>query len=349
MTTKKAKIIAAEWIKSNWQQYPGFTGAFFRGSINVTQEEAPWPKSSDIDITVIAEVPRGLSHVHHKDLLLEIYTNSIDDFDTSFEGIISDFRRAIHFYVNSIILDPTGQLQTLHKEVLEQYSYRKWVIKRCQGAEKLATGVLSGMWEKSGFGTDTKWGAVLTLYYAAFVAAEMLALADLRNPTVRRAFVVSRQVLESCDRLNVQELLLEALGARELSRDNVNSHFELLKVTIKEASRVLRKPFFFSEKLKVESRSHILAGVQEIIDMGLHRESVFWIQFMLSIAQRAIESDAPNDSKKRHLEEYLAVLDDLDLQSTYKVEAHIQLLRELLPKIWEAVEVTMSRNTDIID
>ena len=65
--------------------------------------------------------------------------------------------------------------------------------------------------------------------------AEMLALA-LRNPTVRKLFVVSRQVLESCDHLELQELLLEVLSARELSDKAIRAHFDQLRSTIKEAS-----------------------------------------------------------------------------------------------------------------
>ena len=99
MTTKDAKRIAADWIRSNFQQYPGFVGAYFHGSINAAQVESPWPKSSDIDLTVIADVPRGLSYVHHKGILLEIRTHSAKKFDLSFEGKISDFRYAIHFFI----------------------------------------------------------------------------------------------------------------------------------------------------------------------------------------------------------------------------------------------------------
>ena len=40
-------------------------------------------------------------------------------------------------------------------------------------------------------------------------------------------------------------------------------------------------------------------GTKEIIDMGLHRESVFWMQCTRAIAQRAIESDASQEDKER--------------------------------------------------
>lgn len=298
MITREAKQIATEWIKENVEQFPGLVGAFFGGSVNVTPEDLPWPESSDIDILLIADVPRGLSTVHHKDVLLEIGTFPAKDFDLSFESIVSDFRYAIHFSVPSIILDPTGKLKSLHEKVKDQYSRRKWVNKRCQGAEKRVLDVLGGMLESIGFGKDTKWGAVFTLYYATFAAAEMLALADLRNPTIRKAFAVSSQVLESCNHQDLQESLLEVLGARDLSEETIHSHFDQLRTTIVEASRVIKEPFFFSDRLRIELISHNLAGVEEILDMGLPRESVFWIHFLLAIAQRAVEADAPLDSKK---------------------------------------------------
>lgn len=349
MITREARTIAVEWVESNWVEFPGFTGAYFGGSINVTPEEAPWPKSSDINITVLADVPRGSSQVHYKDLLLQVGTHSRDNFDLSFEGIVSDFRRAIHFSVPSIIMDPTGRLEKVHRQVREEYPRRMWVIKRCQGAEKLVYDVLDGGLGTIGFGMDTAWGALFTLYYAVFAAAEMLALADLRNPTVRKSFVVSHKVLERCDRIDLQESLLRALGAGALSRDTVRAHVRQLELAFKEASAAIRTPFFFSAKLQAESRSHILAGVQEILEMGLHREAVFWIQFLLAIAQRAIETDALPDKRASHQEAYGTILDDLGLRTPAQIAEHLQMTRDLLPQIWEAIEETMSRNPAIVE
>jgi hypothetical protein len=347
--TKEAKTIAAEWIASNWEQFPGFAGSFFGGSINVTPEEAPWPESSDVDITVLADVPRGLSHVHHQDLLLEISTQPRDKFDLSFEGIVSDFRQAIHFSVPSIIMDPTGRLEQVHRQVREAYPRRKWVIKRCQGTEKLVRDVLDGALVTIGFGMDTAWGAVYTLHYAVFAAAEMLALADLRNPTIRKSLVVSRQVLEKCDRLDLQESFLRALGADALSPDTVRAHIEQLERTMVEASAAIRTPFFFSDKLQAGSRSHILAGAQEIVNTGLHREAALWIQLILAIAQRAIETDAPPSTRASYQEAYWAILDDLGLRTPAQVAEHIQIIRDLLPQIRQAIEETMRRNPAIVE
>lgn len=312
--------------------------------MNVTSDDAPWLASSDVDIYILADVPRGLSRVFYRGLLLEVSTFPTEQFDLSSEAIVSDFRYAIHFSVPSVIKDPTGRLQEVHQSVWVEYPRKKWVIKRCQGAEERVNAVLDGMLRNFGFGEDTAWGAVFTLYYAAFAAAEILALADLRNPTVRKAFVVSRQVLEQCDRLDLQ-----ALGAAKLSRDQVGSHIEELRLAVEKASAVIRNPFFFSEKLKMESMSSTVGGAQEIIDMGLHRESVFWIHFVRAIAQRAIESDAPRHDKERFQQGYLRLLDNLGLRTAEQVDTHRQLIRTLLPQIRDVAEAIMHNNPAIRD
>ena len=322
MMTKEARQIAVEWVEANWENYPEFVGARFGGSINVTPDDAPWPDTSDVDISILSDAPRSLSQVHYRGVLLEVSTRPMAQFDLSWEAVVSDFRHAIHYSVPSIIKDPTGRLQAVHERVRVEYPRKKWVTKRCEGATERANAVLDGWLQQIGFNDDSAWGAVFALYYATFVAAEILALADLRNPTVRKSFVVSRQVLAQCGRLDLQESLLQALGAADLTPAQVDGQLAELRPAFEQASTVIRNPFFFSDMLQLDMISSTLGGIQEIIDMGLHREAVFWLQSVRAVAQRAIESDAPDHDKDHFQQGYSRILDELGLRTTEQVEIH---------------------------
>jgi hypothetical protein len=44
-------------------------------------------------------------------------------------------------------------------------------------------------------------------------------------------------------------------------------------------------------------RPYIIAGAQEMIDQGYHREAMFWISGFLSFANNALQADAPAAEK----------------------------------------------------
>jgi hypothetical protein len=349
MLTKEAKQIAIDWVEANWERFPGFAGAFFVGSINVSPDEAPWPSTSDVDITILADAPRASDNVAYRGILLGVSTRPNREFNLSPEAVVADFRIAIHFSVPSIIKDPSGALGRIYDYVWGEYPRTKWVVARCQGAEQRAIAVLDGLLDKIGFGLGGTWGAVASLYYATFATAEILALADLRNPTVRKSFVVSRDVLEHFDRLDLQEALLHCLGAASVTEEQVKGHLEELKHAFAYASVVIRTPFFFSADLQMDAEPRVIGGMQQILDMGLHREAAFSIQWTRAVAQRAIETDAPVADKERFRQTYLSQLDDLGLSTKEDRERHMKLVRDLLPRIMEMAEVVMRANPRIQD
>lgn len=347
MNTREAKQIAIEWVKANAEEIPGFAGAFFGGSVNFAPDDAPWPSTSDIDIFIWADAGRTLSHIHHKDLLLEVSMFPIEVFDRDAEDIVADFRYAVHFSVPSLIMDPTGHLEALHRAVRREYPRRKWVKKRCQGAEERVHAVLNGGLREIGFEEKTMWGGLFTLYYAVFAASEILALADLRNPTVRKAFVVSREVLEAHNQLHIQESFLEVLGSADMSLEQVEQHMREFKQAFDYASLIVRNPFFFSDKLHKESRSPSVGGAQQIIDMGLHREAIYWIHFIRAIAQRAIQADAPKIEKQRFQHVYRKLLVDLGLETRADRNKRMKMVEKLLPRINEVADIVMRSNPQI--
>ena len=349
MNTREAKQIAVEWVNANAGQIPGFAGAFFGGSVNFVPDDAPWPSTSDIDIFIWADAGRTLSHIHHQNLLLEVSIFPKEVFDRDAEDIVADFRYAVHFSVPSLIMDPTGRLEALHRAVRREYPRKKWVQKRCQGAEERVHAVLNGTLREIGFEEKTVWGGLFTLYYAVFAAAEILALADLRNPTIRKAFVVSREVLEAHNQLHVQDSFLEVLGSAGMSLEQVEQHMREFRQAFDYASVIIRNPFFFSDKLHKESRSASVDGAQQIIDMGLHREAIYWIHFIRAIAQRAIQADAPESEKQRFQQAYKELLVDLGLETAADRNQRMLMVEKLLPRINEAADIVMRNNPQIIE
>ena len=55
MTVARAKQIARRWVLKEAKSLSGFQGAYFAGSVNWMNDDAPLPVTSDIDIAMVLE------------------------------------------------------------------------------------------------------------------------------------------------------------------------------------------------------------------------------------------------------------------------------------------------------
>ena len=55
MLVREVKALAREWVSENASQLPGCMGGFFRGSLTEAQDDAEFPISSDLDLTLVFE------------------------------------------------------------------------------------------------------------------------------------------------------------------------------------------------------------------------------------------------------------------------------------------------------
>ena len=136
MLVKQAKDVARQWVVEEVGRVPRFYGAHFVGSINQMPDDAPFPRTSDVDVQIVlegSEVPEDNRSLLYRDVVLEVsYAPSAHL--QSPEQVLGNYPVAFHFTKPSIILDPSGHLAGMRAAVSRDYAKPEWVRKRCEHA-----------------------------------------------------------------------------------------------------------------------------------------------------------------------------------------------------------------------
>src|SRR4051812_14311818 len=147
MRVQQAKEVARQWVLEAANQIPGFSGAFYHGSVNGLPDEAALPATSDVDIMVVladSNPVDKLGKFRYRDLLLEVSYLPADQVRSA-EGVLSQYHLAGSLRTASIIADPTGRLIPLQAAVAKDFAQRRWVYTRCEQARNKVLNNLAGV------------------------------------------------------------------------------------------------------------------------------------------------------------------------------------------------------------
>jgi hypothetical protein len=350
MNVREARALARRWMEEQSGDIPGFMGAVFAGSTNFVDDEAPMPPTSDVDIMILVDrEERSLRKVAYHGIVIEASVTPADRMLRSAEAILGDFRYACHFAKPNILADPTGRLSEVQQEVAKEFARRPWIRKRCEMiCDRLLNGFLgNGSMAQFLYPAGTVYSAASRLHYAILLAAEILVVADLRNPTVRRALVVSREVAESMGRPDLHESLLDVIGVAQMTRNQAEALLQTCMRAFDRAVEVKRTPFFMDSNMTRDSRVIVFDGIRQILDMDLHREAMWWTYNTYDAVQQVLQNDAPEAEKARHAEEYVQWLAVAGMETQEACERREGMLRDLTPELMRAAEVVMDRNPEV--
>ena len=345
MLVQQAREIARQWVDEVASQEPGFCGAFFIGSINRKPAEAPFPPSSDIDIRIITEAPDppGLNLFYYKNVVLEISYMAWDSIQSS-EGLLGDYTLAVHFTTPNIISDPFGELSKINAVVSKDYARRKWVYKRCEHARELFN--ITQQWLNE---SDSFHEQVFAWLYPTSMFTHIVLVAGLQNPTVRKCFVASKEVLTRYGQLSLYESMLNLLGCVHMSRAQVEYHLKSCTEVFDVAKGFVKTPFFGATYITDYSRPISIDGSRELIESGDHREAVFWLIATQYFCQKALYLDAPKEVQDRYASCFRGLLYDLGISTFADLQQRNQQAKDLLPAVWEVAEAIIAANPEIID
>ena len=347
MNMGAAKAIARQWLAETWEGKPGFLGAIYCGSTNWKADETEYVPPSDIDILIwIDSETRTLDRLYRDGVILQPALLPYSRLSRTPEEILSDFRIASHFSVPSIIADPTGHLTLLHQAIAPVYAQRQWVCARCERVGTRLDEILD-TWLAPDLETDAFWMQVMDFYYAVFILSEIIPVADLRDPTVRKAFVLSGEILAKQGRLDLQEALFALLGCQHMGRADVEAHFAVYENAFDQASAFVHTPFFFSAEVSATARPVSVGGVRDLIDSGCHREAMFWLVFIYSIAVQVMQTDGPIAEQAAHLAQYRQQMADLGLRTKADISARVAQLKALVPTFRAVAEQMMNNHPAI--
>jgi hypothetical protein len=177
----------------------------------------------------------------------------------------------------------------------------------------------------------------------------VLLVAGLRRPTVKRRYVVARELLAEYGHLDLYEMLLETLGCAHMSPADVERHLDALTEAFDFAKTVVKTPVFFASEISDVARPIAIDGSRELIESGLHREAIFWIAVTYSRCQKVLYHDAPVEMRDRFTPGYRQLLGDLSITSLADLQQRCEQVRALLPRVWEVAEALIAANPGIED
>ena len=175
------------------------------------------------------------------------------------------------------------------------------------------------------------------------LAALLLLVAAVRNPTVRLCYLAARDLLSEYSLSDVYPHLLNLLGCVNLTPDQAEHHLDELTQTFDIASRVARTRFGFSSDITPVARPVAIDGTREQIRQGNHREVVFWLVATYARCHKILATDAPELERGRSsaFEDLMA---DLDIQSPADLARRAEAAIAFMPTLWDATEAILATN-----
>lgn len=342
-TVAEAKAAARDWVLAEAETNSAITGAFFHGSVITMPDEGPMPPSSDVDVMVVLAEDAAWDKpgkFTHRGALLEVSTIANEQV-ASAGAILGQYNLAGSFRHPGVILDRTGTLVEIQTVVGREFARRPWVRQRCgQARDKV----------KSGFPlreSDPLPIATNGWLFPAGVTTHILLVAGLRNPTVRKRYQTTRELLSEYGQLDTYETLLDLLGATDITPERVTHHLAALTGTFDAAAAAIRSPFPFAADISDAGRPIAIGGTAGMIAQGDHREAMFWLTATFCRCLQVLRRDAPDATQHGFDDAFHELLADLGITSFADMERRREETLAALPAIWAVAEAIMAANPEI--
>jgi hypothetical protein len=344
MNVKQVKDIVHRWVLEEASHLPGFAGAFIAGSTNWLADDAPFPTTSDVDVKIVltdSNLPASYQKQAYQGVQIDVSYMSSDQIQSP-DMILSNYYLAYHFTTPNIISDPSGQLTKIHAVVSKEFARRKWVNQRCDHARNQVLKSLQWLQESQPFHDQ-----VFTWVYPTSTLNHVLLVAGLQNPTVRRMFAATRDLLTTYNLLPFHETLLTLLGSVDLGLAQAENHLAATVEIFNVAKEVIKTPFFGSTNISDNGRSIAIGSSQTLIERGYHREAIFGIILTHTWCQKALYNDAPTALQEQFKPAYQQLMNDLGITSPAALQQRHAQVEEYLPHVWEVAQTVMAAHPDI--
>jgi hypothetical protein len=344
MQLKFAREAAADWVERFASRETWFVGAYFSGSTVGMPEEAELPTASDVDLVVVIDVrepPMKPGKMMYLGVLLEV-TYLTWDLLKNAEAVLGNHHLAGSFRINTVVADPTGQLQRLQEEVARHFADGVWVRRRCRSVlDKIEGGLRS-------LDTGAPWHDLVTSWlFSTGITTHLILVAALRNPTVRLRYLKAREVLEECGYFDFYGELLNLLGCENLSPQRALHHLDTLALTFDATVAVAKTPFFFSSDISAAARPIAIDGSRDLILAGNPREAYFWMIATFARCHKILAADAPVELRQSLEPAFRAAVAELGIASLDDIIHRAGEVNTFLPRLATVAEAIMDANSEI--
>jgi hypothetical protein len=360
ITTREARQTAEAWLREEAVRHPELVGAILAGSACVRDLEAPHPLSSDVDLFMFvdADIPSEILEPHGRFAPRKLLFGGVV-LEPSFhearriadpETVLGDIHLAPLFTEACILLDPYGRLESLAAAVKPEFFRRRHAQRRLAQALGPGTppkGMPASIHDIPALRAPC-WRNVGHCFGVARCAFATL-VAGLRYPTIRRSFVVAREVLNAAGREDLADELLRLLGSFDLSRAEVETLADEAEQAYDLAVKVRRTPVILDWNVSQDARELERAAVRELIDAGQHREALFQLLLVRTTAQGIIENDGDEEARSSSRLGYRNLLAALGIDGDEPFLARGQALRAFIPALREGCEALLARAPRLFD
>ena len=343
MNAGQARSIAKQWVTEELARFPGeVLCVFTHGSINWLEDDDPFSPSSDIDLVVV--VPK-IDPARHRPCKRPYGGSAVEAFYVPREWLLSknavlaDFRLAPNVVHGKVLFDPERIMDGLRAAMAPELARRHWLRLRCRSVRDYALPVIAGF-ERS----DSLIYLNAVTCLAVRAMAQMVLLADLKNPTVKKALVKARDVFSAYGMAEEQSKLLSLFGAAELDDASILVAACHCRQTLDEACRWLRTPFIGDNCVTVYSRPSLDVDVPACVAAGAGREIFSWVVTLYAHSMIALENDAPAAVVAAAKQVYLG--DMASIRAATPAEARAQMLacRPALEHMVDLCDDIIARN-----
>ncbi|MBW3623791.1 MAG: hypothetical protein KY468_10340 [Armatimonadetes bacterium] len=334
MKAGQAVRIAKTWVKQEAQRRQGFRAAHLSGSLNELSEEDELPEGSDVDIYCVMDKDCGFPQTKfsYRGALIEAVSYPLSAYRSP-EAVLSNPYLAHHFRTDCILADPEGLLDEIHRVVREIYTDRQWLQARYDQSKAALQGALEGADRAETLDTGFP-----TLFKAVRLMSNLILVAHLQAPTVRRSICRAKKILHETGHAVLAEDLLLVLGTADFSREQVLSRLSECESAFNRAVEVYRTPFTPGFNMIPSFRRSLVGGSEEMIQTGDHREAMLWIAAMYWTAHRTLQNDGPDEEKPRWQDSIDRLYAELGLHNLEDYFQRLEVAKTVAGKVMQLTD-----------
>jgi hypothetical protein len=344
-TAAEARAGAHDWVMTVARETPGYRAAFIAGSVAGQRDDEPVSPGSDTDVMVVLDgEPAGKAgKFHHQGVLLEGTFLGRADLDDT-EALLASYHGANALATGLLLDDPTGLLAGAMGRVRREFPRRPRVEARVAGAASSVVAGFAAMDETKSL-AERAQGWV----FPTGVMTHVLLVAGLRNPTVRRRYETTRDLLAEHDRLDLHEQLLDVLGSRKMSPGQAGRHLDAIARIYDAAIPVPGGSYRFASDVSDISRPIAIDGSRDMIARGSHREAAFWLVVTGSRALQKLAHGVGPEAAAPWEGAYAELLADLGVASFAAMCERRDQALALLPEVRSAAAAIIDATPEIVD
>ncbi len=346
MKVHAVRAIGREWVSETASSLTGFKGAFFCGSINSAQNDAEFPITSDLDLTLVFE---GIP----PEVLPGNFLHSGVIFGVSYwpfsrllplERVLSDYRLGYNFRKANVISSSSSKLNEMAAVVSQAFPQRRWVSKRIEDARTNCLNYVNSVSERA-----NEFDRVIAWLWATGITTHIVLAAALKNPTIRKRYLAAHDVLSEYGHLDFYEFLHTLQGSSHFNRVITQTYFDSVTEVFDVACDIEPRPFPYSSDLSRISRPISIDGTQELINQGNHRESVFWIAATYARCMKAFHHTKTSTHLDRFSPGFESLIVELGITSPDDLRLRTDEVRASIPRVMAIAQSIMESHPDIED